>query len=191
MDFLFKGILKSQADLREFKRFNKIGNGHDWSISLTKQDAIIFEARRDVYIYGIGIYGADDDKKHDFKIKYKWIIQRTPNGDTAEESQWFEESSSTLEPSQMIQNRYFKYEFSSLPKPFSASQPKGISVKKGQSFNFVICTEFDHKGRSYCTKGDDRVASDSDDFKIHESSLSKNGGGLTSGLIPSIYYTYA
>jgi hypothetical protein len=81
-----KGILKSQADLREFKRFNKIGNGIIWSISLTKQDAIIFEARRDVYIYGIGIYGASDGKKHDFKIKYKWIIQSTPNGETAEES---------------------------------------------------------------------------------------------------------
>ena len=86
----------------------------------------------------------------------------------------------------MIQNKYFKYEFSSLPKPFSASQPKGISVKKGQSFNFVICTQFDHKGSSYCTGGDDRVASDSDDFKIHKSDLDKNGTGLVEGLIPSI-----
>ena len=91
----------------------------------------------------------------------------------------------------MIQNRYFKYQFSGLPKPFSASQPMGISVKKGQSFNFVICTEFDHKGDSYCTDSDDRVASDSDDFKIHESDQNKNGGDLTGGLIPSIYYTYA
>ena len=91
----------------------------------------------------------------------------------------------------MIQNKYFKYQFSSLPKPCSASQPKGISVKKGQSFNFVICTEFDHKGKSYHTGSDDRVASDSDDFKIHKSDLNKNGGDLTCGLIPSIYYTYA
>jgi hypothetical protein len=30
-----KGILKSQADLREFKRFNNIGNDNDWNISLT------------------------------------------------------------------------------------------------------------------------------------------------------------
>jgi hypothetical protein len=107
MDFLSKGILKSQGDIREFKRFNKIGDGGSWGISLTDYDAIIFEATRDVYIYGIGIYGADDGKKHDFKIKYKWLIQRTPNGETAEDSQWFEESSSTPEPSQMIQNRYF------------------------------------------------------------------------------------
>jgi hypothetical protein len=124
MDFLSKGIFRSQGDIREFKRFNMIGNGEsNWTISLTREDAIIFEARRDVFIYGIGIYGAADGNKHDFKIKYKWIIQRTPNGETDEESQWFEESSSTPEPSQMIQNRYFKYEFSSLPKPFSASQP--------------------------------------------------------------------
>ena len=30
-----KGILKFQGDLREFKRFNKIGNYGDWTISLT------------------------------------------------------------------------------------------------------------------------------------------------------------
>ena len=64
-------------------------------------------------------------------------------------------------------------------------------MKKGQCFNFVICAEFDHKGESHCTRYDDRVASDSDDFKIHESSLANNGGGLKSGLVPSIYYTYA
>jgi hypothetical protein len=55
-----KGILKSQGDLREFKRFNNIGNGNDWYITLTLQDAIIFEATRDVFIYGIGIYGSTD-----------------------------------------------------------------------------------------------------------------------------------
>ena len=78
-----------------------------------------------------------------------------------------------------------------MPKPFPNSQPMGISVKKGQCFNFVIFTEFDHKGRSYSTSGDNRVASDSDDFKIHNSDLSKNGTDVTDGLIPSIYYTYA
>jgi hypothetical protein len=30
-----KGILKSQGDIREFKRFNKIGNSGTWGISLT------------------------------------------------------------------------------------------------------------------------------------------------------------
>ena len=74
---------------------------------MTREDAIIFEATRDVYIYGIGIYGAYDDNKHDFKIKYKWLIQKAPNGEKIEGSQWYEESATTPEPSQMIQNRYF------------------------------------------------------------------------------------
>ena len=91
----------------------------------------------------------------------------------------------------MIQNRYFRYLFKSLPKPFPSSQPMGISVKKGQCFNFVICTQFDHEGKSYCTRDDDRVASGSDDFKIHKSDLNKNGTDVTNGLIPSIYYTNA
>jgi len=52
----------------------------------------------DVFINGIGIYGAEDEKKHDFKIKYKWIIQKTPNGETIKDSKWFEESSTTPEP---------------------------------------------------------------------------------------------
>jgi hypothetical protein len=107
MGFLFKGIRKSQGDIREFKRFNKIRNDDHWDISLNREDAIIFEATKDVYIYGIGIYGADDGKKHDLKVKYKWVVQRTPNGETIEDSQWFEESSTSLELSEMIQNKYF------------------------------------------------------------------------------------
>ena len=55
----------------------------------------------------------------------------------------------------------------------------------------MTCIEFDHKGKSFYTSGDDRVASGLDDFKIHKSDLCKNGGGVTGGLIPSIYYTHA
>jgi hypothetical protein len=69
--------------------------------------------------------------------------------------------------------------------------PKGILVKKGQSLNFILCAEFDHKGLSFRTNGDDRVASDSDDFKIHSSGLNKNGTDVKFGQIPSIFYTYA
>ena len=103
-----KGALKTESDLKEFKRYSKIGTSDNWAISLTKEDAIIYEATRDVYIYGVGIYGAGDGKKHDFKVKYKWIIQKTANGDKIEESSaYYEESSSTPEPSQMKENKYF------------------------------------------------------------------------------------
>ena len=75
--------MKSEGDLREFRRFNKIGNGVvGWAVSLDRWDGIIFEAKRDIWVYGVGIYGAFDNKKHRFKIKYKWVIQNTPNGDT-------------------------------------------------------------------------------------------------------------
>ena len=115
MHYLNKGILNVQGDIRVFKRFNKIGNGNDWNTSLQLQDAIIFEATKNVYIYGIGIYGPGDGKKHEFKVKYKYVIQKTPNGETIYDSYWFEESSTTPEPSKMIQNKYFKYLFQSVP----------------------------------------------------------------------------
>ena len=60
-----------------------------WVISLrpSEVDSIIFEAKRDVRIHGVGVYGEFDHNKHDFTIKYRWIIQKSPNGDTVEESQ--------------------------------------------------------------------------------------------------------
>ena len=44
---------------REFRRFAKIGSStFDWTLGLVKNvDAVIFEARKSVRIFGIGIYG--------------------------------------------------------------------------------------------------------------------------------------
>jgi hypothetical protein len=44
---------------REFRRFAKIGSStFDWTLGLVKNvDAVIFEARKPVRIFGIGIYG--------------------------------------------------------------------------------------------------------------------------------------
>jgi PHR domain len=60
-------------DCKEFVRFDKIGND-SWAIGSVSTDAIIFEAKRDVKVYGIGIYGPKDEKKHNFTIKYQWFI---------------------------------------------------------------------------------------------------------------------
>jgi hypothetical protein len=44
---------------REFRRFAKIGSStFDWTLGLVKNvDAVIFEAKKPVRIFGIGIYG--------------------------------------------------------------------------------------------------------------------------------------
>ena len=60
------GILKSEGDLREFRRFNKIGNFSYWSVPSAGWNGIIFEAKRDIWVYGVGIYGAADGNKHKF-----------------------------------------------------------------------------------------------------------------------------
>ena len=56
----------------------------NWNVSLESSqiDSIIFEAKRSVRIYGIGIYGAEDGQKHDYTIIYQWRIQQKPNGKT-------------------------------------------------------------------------------------------------------------
>jgi len=60
-------LFEDTADnVKEFRRFNKIGNGHFWTVSLDQFDSIVFEANKDVFINGIGIYGASDGIKHDF-----------------------------------------------------------------------------------------------------------------------------
>lgn len=85
-------MLKSECELKEFRRFNKIGNGTvNWTVSLNDWDAIIFEAKRDLWVYGVGIYRPKYGSKHDFKIRYKWTIEDTPNGETIEESKEYEE----------------------------------------------------------------------------------------------------
>ena len=44
---------------REFRRFSKIGTSmFSWNLGLVNNvDAVIFEARKPVRIFGIGIYG--------------------------------------------------------------------------------------------------------------------------------------
>lgn len=88
-------------DLLEFRRYKVIGNGaadipkgsgilgaflgamtepRAWYVTISRDDAIIFEARKDVYVYGVGVYAPIDDEAHDFTMKYRWVIQSSPNG---------------------------------------------------------------------------------------------------------------
>ena len=51
-----------------------------WAVGKDKWDALIFEAKRDIRVHGIGIHGPFDNSQQDFTIGYKYIIQETPNG---------------------------------------------------------------------------------------------------------------
>ncbi len=63
------------AQVKEFRRFNKIDNG-SWGVGLSDSriDSIIYEAKKDLRIFGIGVYNAKDNKKHKLTLKYKWLI---------------------------------------------------------------------------------------------------------------------
>lgn len=100
--------------MREFRRFAKIGSStFDWTLGLVKNvDAVIFEARKPVRIFGIGIYGPFGGvQKQNFIIRYKWLIESSPNGEVLQESDEYEEHSSTPEPKDMIEGKYFHYKF--------------------------------------------------------------------------------
>ena len=47
---------------KQFKRFKTHRHYDGWAVGLDKWDAIIFEAKRDVKVYAIGVYAASDDK---------------------------------------------------------------------------------------------------------------------------------
>jgi hypothetical protein len=40
----------------------------------------MFEAKRDIRVYAIGIFGPKDDNPRDFTVGYKYIIQEGPEG---------------------------------------------------------------------------------------------------------------
>jgi hypothetical protein len=76
-------IIESSFDIRVY-RFNQLSSvksferaaeaGGAWSVGKDKWDALIFEAKRDIRVYAIGIHGAKDDKPRDLTIGYKYII---------------------------------------------------------------------------------------------------------------------
>lgn len=57
-----------------FVRFNKFANGKGWDVDKNKWDAIIFTPKKDVKIFGIGIFSPEDNKPHNFTLTYKWLI---------------------------------------------------------------------------------------------------------------------
>ena len=77
--------------------------------------------------------------------------------------------------------------------PIVDGKPQGILVKAGQCFNFSQRMKYgkDDSCRSYNSRNSKRKYKDTDDFKIHDSDLDKNGTAVDSGLIPSIFYTDA
>jgi hypothetical protein len=59
--------------MKSFERTGELDSS-SWSVGKDKWDALIFEAKRDIRVYAIGIHGPKDDKPRDFTIGYKYII---------------------------------------------------------------------------------------------------------------------
>ncbi len=113
----FTKLQASIPHAKIFNRFNKFANG-SWSIGKDvkiKWDAIILTVvKRDVKIFGIGLYSPYDNKPHNFTLTYKYIIQSSPNGPTITASQ--EHSDQIVcPPVEQMSNKYFLYTFKSGP----------------------------------------------------------------------------
>ena len=61
-------------EYRIYKRFASISDA-SWNVGKGSWSAIIFKAKRDVLIYGVGITEPNDREQHNFKYCYKYIIK--------------------------------------------------------------------------------------------------------------------
>ncbi|TNV82904.1 hypothetical protein FGO68_gene14978 [Halteria grandinella] len=154
-----------------------------WFVTKDKWDAIVFEPKRNVLIYGIGIYQQIDRERSSFTLSYKILIE-DKDGKTVNKFETTDKGIRQPDDTQIIQD-FFIYEF---PKYKGA----GIPVKAGQKFNYAQWAKFkEGKPRTYNARNDNRPVQSNDDFKIMKSKLDSNGTCVESGIIPAILYAYA
>jgi len=48
--------------------------GFNWGVGKNAWDGLMFEAKKHVRVYAVGIYGPRDDKPRDFTVGYKYVI---------------------------------------------------------------------------------------------------------------------
>lgn len=107
--------------LESFERTGKLEG--QWTVDKDKWDALIFEAKKDMRVFGIGIHGPKDDKPRDFTIGYKYIIQDSPEGKEISKSENVVTVEVVCPPaSEWTEKKYFKY---------LLKEKSGIIIKAG------------------------------------------------------------
>ncbi|TNV82399.1 hypothetical protein FGO68_gene10746 [Halteria grandinella] len=154
-----------------------------WSVSKDKWDAIIFEPKKDVRIYGVGIYQQVERLKCKYTLCYKYLIE-DKQGKKIDGADPILEKERQPEENCVILN-FFVHQFQRF-------QDTGILVKAGQRFHYAQWIMYkEGKPKTFNARGDNRPIKSDDDFKILRSKLDTNGTTVETGLIPSILYTYA
>lgn len=72
---LFRRFLKSEKISRERTFVDQMVDTRGWYVAKDKWDGIAFEAKRDVLIYGVGVYRQIDGEKNSFNLGYKFQIE--------------------------------------------------------------------------------------------------------------------
>ena len=104
--------------------------GSSWDVGKNDLDALIFEAKRDIRVYAVGIHGPKDDKPRDFTVGYKYIIQEGLEGkELSKSADVITEEVKCPPADQWTPKKYFKYVI---------KEKDGILVKAGQCLNFAL-----------------------------------------------------
>jgi len=105
--------------LRFFKRFLDV-RGDGWYIGKDRWDAVTFIPKRDVIVFGAGIFEPYPASRKDFKYGYKWVIKDSNDVDV-ETSAVFEDEI-VCPPAEEFVDHIMKHKFVNGP-------PGGIKVK--------------------------------------------------------------
>jgi hypothetical protein len=62
----------NKLSIKTFERCVEISTG--WGVKKDSWDAMIFQAKKDIRVFAIGIHGSNDNKPRDFTIGYKYIL---------------------------------------------------------------------------------------------------------------------
>jgi PHR domain len=176
----------SSVALKFFRRFRDVRND-GWYIGRDRWDGVIFIAKRDVRIFGCGIFEPYPQSRRDFKYGYKYVLKDVDDTEITT-SEVFEEEVICPEAGE-IEDHIIKHKF--------VNHPQGIKVKRDQKFNFAswICYNDSHNRCFYQETGDRplEIQSNPDPgiFDVQDSNLSSNSTRLNRGIIPGLLYALA
>ena len=104
-------ILSSKGStLKFFKRFRD-SRADGWYIGRDRWDAIAFQPRLDVKIFGVGIYEPYPVGNHPFKYGHKYIIQEVGTQAEVFASPLYEEEVNPCPPSEELEDHIIKIKF--------------------------------------------------------------------------------
>ena len=72
--------LGSFSGVKTLERAGDVVQDNLWIVNKNYWDSLMFEAKRDIKVYAIGIFGPKDNKPREFTVGYKYNVQDGPEG---------------------------------------------------------------------------------------------------------------